>query len=585
MTFHYRMRARLLVVAGCCVVTLSGILSAFAQNAGGNAKQAKGKVADAMQQGMPLTHVASTDVTNNVSVEATLIPARIARVVFGEEISNTYAVIALTVSNRSANQAFIVHSIFIDYSQWLLSGASPFQDSNNNRLCPSAQKNSSAVSPRAVGEANLGLGTPGTSAAVPAPVTQTPGTDAASNDLNQAPGSCYGNSLENWQQQTFANQIASVEGRIVRQQLVNKQPWTTRNWVLRALEGAGSIASGFTFATASQSWIRGIGAFNGSGIPAYEQLWPDSTVNQLNEISNVGFFVNKVVAKQNADIVVAFFPIDRFLTPELKSLFISHPAAFFSPVAALVDQSTEPKLRPYLEKVFGADEDSLVENMLKYIPLYGTGACEKALGKGKDSQAAEEKPLALDKDSIVTNPAGVACLTAAVINRISLNTVRVIVGGTMAVDVNSVPPQITSVDIDVPDGKSASNMFTVSDEKKPVTLSGAIHGSFLGGAKPELVGVPAGMTINGVSDGSTDTLLNFTLTLTQTPPASTKELSFQASKSSASGSTLKSAVFQHQIADIEQPAQKADTDKKPADQGNGGSTQPKQPQTDQHQEP
>ena len=78
-----------------------------------------------------------------------------------------------------------------------------------------------------------------------------------------------------------------------------------------------------------------IGAFNGSVIPAYQNLFPDPTVNQMNQISNVGFQVNKAIAKQSSDIVVAFFPLTDSLTPDLQSLYLSSPAAFLSLLQAM----------------------------------------------------------------------------------------------------------------------------------------------------------------------------------------------------------------------------------------------------------
>ena len=102
------------------------------------AQAAEQKLKDAAQKGIPLPNASSTDVTNNTSVEATLIPASIAKTVFGKEIANHYAVISLTISDQSSDYAFIVHSIFIDYSQWLLGGTSPFIETNT--LCSQGQK-------------------------------------------------------------------------------------------------------------------------------------------------------------------------------------------------------------------------------------------------------------------------------------------------------------------------------------------------------------------------------------------------------------------------------------------------------------
>src|ERR1700728_2215370 len=312
------------------VLILMSVLSATAQKnlpkAESAADMAQQKVKSAAQKGMPLTHVSSTDVTSNISVEATLMPANIARTVFGKEIANNYAVIALTVSNRSADQAFIVHSIFIDYSQWLLSGGSTFLEGNT--LCSQGKQDAAPSVDQTVNSITKspspGGGTADSSQKQKADAGDQSGSAPQLQTAdNTTPQKCSGNRLQSWQQQTLPNQVASIESRIIREELLIEQYWTTRNWVLRALQAAGSVATGFTFAASSQSWIQGIGAFNGSVIPAYQQFWPDSTVSQMNQISNVGFQTNKAIAKQSSDIIVAFFPIDRFLTPDLKSLYIS----------------------------------------------------------------------------------------------------------------------------------------------------------------------------------------------------------------------------------------------------------------------
>lgn len=435
--------------------------------------------------------------TGNVSVEAVLIPARIAKTVFGKEISNNYAIIALTISNRSSDDAFIVHSVFIDYSEWLLSGASPFPQQNNAPCsAPLEETNASAAS----------------------------GT--ASN--NAPPRKRQGNCLHSWQQETTGNQIDSVETRIVRGQLLDRQPWTTRNWVLRSLVAAGSIAFGFTFATSSDSWIRGIGAFNSSVIPAAQAVWPDATVGQMNRISDFGFQVNKVIAKQSSDIVVAFFPIERFLTPDLASLFISSPAIFFSPLAALADPKVKERMKWYLRDVFtegkkgSEDKDAEIGNLKAHLYQVVRGDCEKL--------ESSSEPAAADS-------LGKACETAELVNRLSLNVVRIRVSGSMTVDVDKVPPQITEVDIDTPAGKDAVSMWA-----KGANLIGVIRGSFLGGGTPAVKGIDNKiLQIQADANSSNDTELHFTITLNDDLPAGTNSLNFQASKTS-DGATITSAI-------------------------------------------
>lgn len=67
------------------------------------------------------------NVIDNVQVEAVLLPASVSRKVFGKEIGNNYAAVELTVSNHSTIASFIVDTIFIDYSDWALSGSAYLQ--------------------------------------------------------------------------------------------------------------------------------------------------------------------------------------------------------------------------------------------------------------------------------------------------------------------------------------------------------------------------------------------------------------------------------------------------------------------------
>jgi hypothetical protein len=321
----------------------------------------------------------------------------------------------------------------------------------------------------------------------------------------------------------------------VRGELLDRQPWTTRNWVLRALQAAGSIATGFTFATSSQSWIRGIGAFNGSVIPAAQNMWPDATIGQMNRISDFGFQVNKVIAKQSSDIVVAFFPIERFLTPDLASLFISYPSIFFSPLAATADPKVSYRLEPYLREIFKDGEtdekkdgkkNERIDNLKKWLYQVVSGACSPDLtGKPAPKDSLEE-----------------ACQTAELVDRLSLNVVRVRVGGSMTVDVNKVPPQISEVSIDIPAGKDATSMWA-----KGANLTGVIRGTFLGGGTPTVTNIDSKvLQVKAATEGSSDTELHFTITLSDNLPAGTNKLSFQVTKK-PDGSTTTSATKDYTI--------------------------------------
>jgi hypothetical protein len=115
-------------------VVMSGLTSlvAFGQTAGT-------ATMNSAEQGIPVR--ANANVTDTVSVEAVLLPKKICQRVFGKEIANNYAAIQLTVSNRSDQAALIVQSVFIDYSQWALSGASQAISTTQGNAVHSYQAN------------------------------------------------------------------------------------------------------------------------------------------------------------------------------------------------------------------------------------------------------------------------------------------------------------------------------------------------------------------------------------------------------------------------------------------------------------
>src|SRR5580692_8345377 len=253
------------------------------------------KLQDAKAEGFNMP--ADLPVTGNTTVEAVLLPAAVSKGLFGKAIAKQYAVIELTISNKSQDAALIVTSVFIDYSEWLLSGSA-----------------------KALAASGLS-----------APQANPPATFLSAT----------------------ANQVASVEYRIVRGEALDAQAWTARNWSMRLLQFFGVIATGSDFAFTEVGILKSIGAYTGQVIPAAQVLWPDGTVAQVDRISDFGFHTNKVIPKQASDIVVAFFPLDRFITPGLKKLFLRSPALFFVPAAALVDQAVRSQIIGILQRLLG----------------------------------------------------------------------------------------------------------------------------------------------------------------------------------------------------------------------------------------
>lgn len=326
-------------------------------------------------------------VKDNVAVDAVLLPPKVVQQLFGKEVSKTYAVVHLTVSNRSPEAALIVHSIFIDFSRWLL--------------------------------ANIDDRT----------------SEESTDDVA-------------WRAYSEKYHVSSVESRIVRGQMLQAQPWTVRNITVRALRLLGALAAAYQFKIHDQDWIRGIAAFNGNLIPGVETFWPDSTVDRISRLADLGFHVNTIVPKESSSILMAFFPMDRFISPGLKKIFLKSPAVFFTPMSFIFDKQMKDTLGVVFSQIGGFQTklNTLQERCLQY--------------------AAEGKELSKEDQ-----------LLKKFLDRLSMDSVRIVVGGTMTVDVGEVPASIA--DVIAEGGNDLAATWAEAGEK-----TATISGRCFSGGKP-----------------------------------------------------------------------------------------------------
>jgi hypothetical protein len=458
--------------AAIAVALLFCAAGASGQAKGSAAGQTQKKVADGASEGFPLKATLCTN--GDVSVEAVLLPPTVTANVFGKEIGDNYAAIAVTVTNRSDKTSLIINSIFIDYS---------------GRL-PSGSKGTGCSGPKSV----------------------------------SAP----------WQTSNSPCQVASAEYRIVRDDLQHRQPWTLRNIVVRSLVLVGAVASAYTFTLGGDHTVRSINAFNGQIIPAAQAFWPDPTVGQMNNISDLAFRVNKVVPQQSSVLVVAFYPMDRFLSPGLKDLYKKSPAVLFAPEAMMFDPQARKRMLPFIKPLLG--RTTMKDLLPCYLQMYGQRP-------SKDCATPDGRDQATD-GACAKDVVGIAMRLHYILQKVSLNTIHVVVGGILAVDVNTVPAQSTSVDISAPQGMSADKMWT-----EPGDYEGTINGGFLTGGEPDIAEAgDLGITnVIGLSKGSTDTQLKFKMTLTKSFPSTTKALTFTVEKKGSQGGSIISGTYQQPI--------------------------------------
>lgn len=413
---------RYLLTAILCVT-----VPAQAQTVPANKDQA---MQDAAKQGFPIQPEFPVEVSNpfagRVSIEAVLLPPTITAGLFGKAVAQRYVAMEVIVSNRSLENALIVHDIFIDYSRWLLSGSG----------------------------GGIAL-------------------QACAETSDKTSGLPCRNATEVWQSQNKANQIASAEYRLPRGTLLDSQPFTVRNLTIHSLEAAGTIASGYGFAFHELGIAKGISSYNGSFLPAARYIWPDRTLEQANRISDFGFRVNRVVAENNSEMMVAFFPIDRFIAPGLKKIFLKSPALFFSPLSYVTDKRTKKEVEAILK-------DLLPDG----IPNWG----EQLRTLLKSTQPTPELQL---------------------LSGLSLNSVRVFVSGSLVAKAEPGPPHIDSVELE---GDTAKAIFGAPGEK-----TGSIHGHDLQDGTPVILNAEnLGVSkVSVIKDGSTDAVLRFKVTFSK----------------------------------------------------------------------
>lgn len=441
------------------------------------------------------------NVNGNVSAQAVLIPRVNARRIFGDEIANNYAVVEVNISNKSTDAALIIHGIFIDYSNWPLSGMS------KNDLNPA--------------------------------------------DLPQGPFADY-------QGATRASQVASEEYRVVRGQLLDAQSWTKRNVIIRALTLAGSLAGAYTFSLKETGIIKGITQANGVGIPGLATAWPDSTIEQLNRVSDFGYRTNRVVPREGGEVVVCFFPIDRFLTPGFRKLFLKSPALFFAPLQMLADKQSQRDITAALGDL------GLVVNLdvlQKKLPCYlrivrevePTGnqpaptTMRNLISKASIKQCLADFGMAEALDAS-GNRTGIRVaddglfkqyMALDYLKSVSLNNVGVTVDGVMSVDTTGVAAKPDGIEFDqVADcgGGAETECFWTNTQADDGVRTGRITGSYL--TSGEVVFREADALelkeFETVSEGATDQSLSFSFKLTKFLNTGTK-LHYKVTKTNPAG--------------------------------------------------
>jgi hypothetical protein len=414
----------------------------------GLAATAKSKVAgEDASTGIALN--GTTDIQDNVEVQAVLLTREPAQRIFGKEIARNYAIVQVTISNQSTTSQLVLQSVSLDYSDWLMSGLQQ-------------------------GEAK--------------------GEDCLQSKSGLAKSF----------QRTCATRVASVEARVIRGELQDASTWTPRNGLVRTMVLVGSVATGFSF-LGPTGFLQAVNGFNGNVIPGVATFWPDQTLPQINRVSDFGFQTNKVIPKDNSDIVYAFFPVDRFLTPGLKKIFLSSPALFFAPFELFTDNNivgAKSRCKPSdkgcvtkgavnefkkeLEETVGIPTDKGPDDEAVVMPI--RVLLSQCLADEASCKAIATMPDGKDASANLPTYIIQAKLLWKLLSSISLSKINVLVGGVMTADVSTVPASVKRVTFE----KTDQDVF--SKACNPQT--GTIEGQFLSNGVPGI----SSITVPGASD-------------------------------------------------------------------------------------
>jgi hypothetical protein len=438
---------------------------------------------------------AAATVGESVTVDAVLIPPKIAGHIFGSEISQNYAVVRLTVANHSSDESLVIHGVFLDTTGWLFSKVTV------SPLPPAS--GSSGTDSKAPGNSNTSV------QAVQAPgMLENCDESTASFDSGSCPG-----------------HVSSVNGDMLRDEVLHQQPFTMRNMIVGIVSDVGTVATAFSpvFSTVVS---QGFNGWNGGLVPALNKRWPDQTLAAVNNLASHAYENNKIITKQSSETVVAFFPLQYFLTSSFKKIYLKDPAVFFWPQEALVDRKYQAQL---LEMVTGKKAGKSGGTTRDITSAQIQAALQNTCGN--DAVCGDLRDLLLG---------------------LSLNKLRVVVGGDMTVNAQDVAPVIDTITLkSESDGTAYApagfSWLTLNGKAK-----GVITGKYLKGSTASVTD-SSGKVLSGVftlsnQTSTTDTELDFDLTVAACPApnaaiAPGANIFFTVSKpASAAGSTSASTV-------------------------------------------
>ncbi len=228
------------------------------------------------------------------TIYKSLVPPKLAADIFGYRISRNYIVIQVTVINESKELDMLIHNVGVQYGKTL------------PQFCHATEVVTPVDTPNLADKDNL------KHQLLLMTTRERPKPKAISSTAE----SC---------------QSSSHEITLLRGVAEKGQVWDPRNRTFRSLQAIATIGGGLTgVAGLGPVLPLAVSAFSGPGISAFQQLFPDMTINQMHRLNDSAFTTNTLVPKNQAKIVALFVPALDFLDDKEVSLFIKNPFPYYT---------------------------------------------------------------------------------------------------------------------------------------------------------------------------------------------------------------------------------------------------------------
>ena len=436
---------------------------------------------------------ATSTVSDCITVEAVLLPRKPSAMLFGGYVADNYAVVKTTLSNHCANQQFILHNIYFDYSGWALSGVYAgislpcTSDQPEATSPPSSQKTSEAPPSTTSGS---GTSTPTLTSGGLTPSTgsvDSSSPNPASPSLAQNPANPCLPRTDIYTRGSRPGQVATVGALDIQDQEVEDSVFSPRNKVVQALTLIGTVAQGYAF-IGSAGAAQGIGAYNTAFVGSLTKLWPDRRLDQEKFLLSLGYRTDQstAIAKDDHGSYYAFFPIATFLIPDLKKIFLDDPAVFLNPAEAWLESGAidPPTSADGMASAKSSRRKKEDLGTMRHFLMMLARAIPGNSGI-TPAQLLVELSSSCTKDEcdICNHVAGCSSRVVAekhLFAHASLNSAQIIARGVMTIDVECVPPTIDPVKFD--DEKNGASLWTVTPPAATTPAGGGTSKPAAGGA-------------------------------------------------------------------------------------------------------